>query len=74
MLVLARKKGQAIMINENIELTIVDIQGDLVRIGINAPKSVKLLRKEIYEEILDENKRAVMNNSLDLKGLKIDKK
>lgn len=58
MLVLARKKGQAIVINDNIEVTVLDIQGDSIRLGINAPKSVSILRKEIYEEILEENKRA----------------
>lgn len=72
MLVLARKKGQSIVISDNIELTIVDIQGELVRVGIEAPKSVKILRKEIYEEILDENKRASESKAVAFKDIKID--
>ena len=47
MLVLSRKKDQAIMIGDNIELTIIEIQGDQVRIGINAPKNVTIYRKEM---------------------------
>jgi carbon storage regulator len=58
MLVLSRKKDQAIMIGDNIELTIIDIQGDQVRIGINAPKNVSIYRKEIFLEIQEENKKA----------------
>ncbi|MCX7746387.1 MAG: carbon storage regulator CsrA [Clostridia bacterium] len=58
MLVLTRKKEQSIMIGDNIEITIVDIQGDQVRIGINAPKNVAIYRKEIYLEIIEENKKA----------------
>ena len=48
MLVLTRKKGQTIVINDNIEVTIIDIQGDQVRVGINAPRSVSVFRKEIF--------------------------
>lgn len=58
MLVLARKRDQSIVINDNIEITILEIQGDQVRIGINAPKSVSIHRKEIYLEIKEENKKA----------------
>ena len=58
MLVLTRKKEQSIVINENIEITILDIQGDQVRIGINAPKNVAIHRKEIFLEIQEENKKA----------------
>ena len=58
MLALTRKAGQSIIIGENIEITIVEVKGDQVRIGINAPKSVKILRKEIFDEIQFENKRA----------------
>ncbi|MCX8129907.1 MAG: carbon storage regulator CsrA [Clostridia bacterium] len=58
MLVLTRKKNQSIMLNDDIEITIIDVQGDQVRIGINAPKNVSVYRKEIYMEIKDENKRA----------------
>ncbi len=67
MLVLTRKKDQTIIINDNIEITILEVQGDQVRIGINAPKSVSIHRKEVFLEIQQENKRAseVGNVSLD---------
>lgn len=58
MLVLTRKRNQSIMVNDNIELTIIDIQGDQVRVGINAPKDVKVFRKEVYIEMTQENKEA----------------
>jgi len=58
MLVLARKKDQSIIIGDNIEITILDIQGDQVRIGINAPKNVTIHRKEVYLMITEENKKA----------------
>jgi len=58
MLVLTRKKNQSIVLNDNIELTVIEIQGDQVRIGINAPKDVKVFRKEVYIEIMEENQRA----------------
>ncbi|HHW49103.1 MAG TPA: carbon storage regulator CsrA [Clostridiaceae bacterium] len=58
MLVLTRKKNQSIVINDNIEITLLDIQGDQVRIGINAPRSVSVHRKEVFEEIQAENRKA----------------
>jgi len=58
MLVLTRKRNQSIIVNDNIELTIIDIQGDQVRVGINAPKDVKVFRKEVYVEMMEENKKA----------------
>ncbi len=58
MLVLTRKRNQSIMVNDNIELTIIDIQGDQVRVGIKAPKDVKVFRKEVYVEMTQENKEA----------------
>lgn len=54
-LVLTRKKGQSLMIGQNIEISIVDIQGDQVRIGINAPREVSIHRKEVFDEIRKEN-------------------
>lgn len=69
MLVLTRKKGQALMIGHDIELSIIDIQGDQVRIGINAPKSVTIHRKEIYEEIRKENLSAVAGKETDINEL-----
>ncbi|MEK5390051.1 carbon storage regulator CsrA [Margalitia sp. FSL K6-0131] len=58
MLVLTRKKGESIQIGENIEIQIVSIQGDQVKIGINAPKQIEIHRKEIYQEIQLENTNA----------------
>lgn len=70
MLVLTRKKNESIILNDNIEITIVDVQGDQVRIGINAPKSVSIYRKEIFLEIQAENKKAADVKSIDLKDLR----
>jgi carbon storage regulator len=58
MLALARKINQSIMIGSDIEITLLEIKGDQVKIGINAPKSVPIYRKEIYMQIQDENKKA----------------
>jgi len=58
MLVLTRKKDQALVIGDDIVVTVLDIQGDQIRLGVEAPKSVKIFRKELYLEILEENKNA----------------
>ena len=58
MLVLTRKKDQSIIINENIEITILEVQGDQVRIGINAPRDISIHRKEVFLQIAEENKKA----------------
>jgi carbon storage regulator len=55
MLVLSRKIDESILISNNIELIIVDIIGDKVKIGINAPKDVRILRSEIYEKMSKQN-------------------
>ncbi len=59
MLVLARRMNQSIMIGEDIEIIIVDIKGDQVKIGIKAPRNVTVHRAEVHQEILDENKKAI---------------
>ena len=59
MLALSRKKNEAIIINNNVEITILEVKGDQVKIGINAPKSVPIYRKEIYVQIQEANKEAV---------------
>lgn len=69
MLVLTRKEDQTIVINDTIEVTVLDIQGDQVRIGINAPRSVSVHRKEIYLEIQQENKKAAEVASISLDEL-----
>jgi carbon storage regulator len=61
MLVLTRKKSESIMIGDNIELVIVAIEGDLVRIGIKAPKEVEIFRKEVYRSIQLANREASEN-------------
>ena len=58
MLVLSRKKGQTIRIGDDIEITIVATANDQVKIGIQAPKNVEILRQEVFEEIQAENKAA----------------
>jgi len=62
-LVLARKVGQSIVISDNIELLVIEVRGDQVRLGINAPKSIPVHRKELYEQIKAENARAALEQS-----------
>lgn len=61
MLALARKVNETIVINNNIEVTILEVKGDQVKIGINAPKSVPIYRKEIFLQIQEANKEAAEN-------------
>lgn len=68
MLALSRKKDEAIVINEDIEITIIEIKGDQVKLGITAPKSVPIYRKEVYAQIKDANKEAATQN-IDVKAL-----
>jgi carbon storage regulator len=65
MLVLSRKKDQSIMIGDDIEITVLGIEGDQIKLGINAPRSVEIQRKEIYIAIKEENSSAA-NTSIDL--------
>lgn len=58
MLVLARKVGQSIVIGENIELTVIEVRGEQVRIGIDAPKTIAVHRRELLDQIRAENIRA----------------
>lgn len=58
MLVLARKVGQSIVINDNIELLVIEVRGDQVRLGIEAPRSIPVHRKELLEQIRAENVQA----------------
>ena len=68
MLALSRKQGESIVIGNNIEITVLEAKGDQVKIGISAPKSVPVYRKEIYAQIQEENREAVAN--LDVESLK----
>lgn len=58
MLVLSRKKDESIIIGDNIVITIVDIRGDKVRVGLSVPTEIPVHRQEVYEAIQRENKRA----------------
>jgi carbon storage regulator len=58
MLVLTRKLNQSIMIGDEIEIVVLEVRGDQVRIGISAPRVISVHRKEIYEQIKSENLRA----------------
>ncbi len=66
MLVLSRQRDEAIMIGDDVEITIVDIRGDKVRLGISAPTSITVHRKEVYSAITQENEKASHMNSTDL--------
>ena len=63
MLVLTRKPGQSVLIGDNVEVKIIDIQGDQVRIGISAPKDISILRKELMDEVKQANREAVVDSS-----------
>jgi carbon storage regulator len=65
MLVLARKVGQSIVINDNIELLVIEVRGDQVRLGINAPKSIPVHRKELLEQIRAQNLQAAAVSDAD---------
>ncbi len=62
MLILTRKKNESIIINDNIEISIIGIEEGKVRIGINAPKDVKILRSEVLEKLIESNKEALASN------------
>lgn len=70
MLALTRKKGESLVINNNIEVTILEIRGDQIKLGISAPGDVSIYRKEVYLQIQEENKAALeTNNAEALKNL-----
>ncbi|WP_026527171.1 carbon storage regulator CsrA [Butyrivibrio sp. VCD2006] len=64
MLALSRKKNESIIVNNNIEITILDIRGDQVKVGIAAPKEVPIYRKEVYLQIQEENKAATNTDGI----------
>ena len=65
MLALSRKKNEAIMINNDIEITVLDIRNEQVKIGIAAPKQIPVYRKEVYLQIQEENKKALEGGKLE---------
>ena len=70
MLALTRKKGESLVINNNIEVTILEIRGDHIKLVISAQRDVSIYRKEVYLQIQEENKAALeTNNAEALKNL-----
>lgn len=69
MLALSRKQNESIMIGNEIEITVLEIKGDQVKIGVSAPKSVPIYRKEIYAQIESANKEAV-KGTIDIEAVK----
>jgi carbon storage regulator len=65
MLALTRKKGEALVVNNNIEITILEIRGEQVKLGITAPKDVPVYRKEVYLQIQKENQAAISLDGLE---------
>ncbi|MBR0148507.1 MAG: carbon storage regulator CsrA [Lachnospiraceae bacterium] len=65
MLALTRKKDEALILNNNIEIRILDIRGDQIKIGIEAPREVSIYRKEIYQQIQEVNKESMSTSDVD---------
>ncbi|MBU5483074.1 carbon storage regulator CsrA [Clostridium sp. MSJ-11] len=70
MLVIGRKKGESLLIGDDIEITVVKIEDGSVRLAIEAPKNVNILRKELYKEVEQENRNAVEVDISLLKNIK----
>jgi carbon storage regulator len=64
MLVLSRKLNEKIVIDDQIEITIVGIENGKIQLGIDAPKNIEILRKELLDDVKEENKEAVKNKKL----------
>ena len=69
MLILTRKPGESLYIGDNVKVTIVEIKGNQIRVGIDAPPELRIYREEIYLQILDENKKAAEAASTSSAGL-----
>ena len=69
MLILTRKVGESINIGTNVKVTIINIEGGQVRVGIDAPRDVIVHREEIYNRIIEENKAAKSSSTVDLKAI-----
>ena len=68
MLALARKVNESIMIGNDIEITVLEIKGDQIKLGVKAPKSVPIYRKELYVQLQEENKQA--GSAVDVEALR----
>jgi carbon storage regulator len=69
MLVLSRQRDETIMIGDDVEITVVDIRGDKVRLGITAPRQIQVHRKEVYDAIRRENEQAAKMRPQDVSEL-----
>ena len=65
MLALSRKKSEALIINNNVEITVLEIKGEQVKLGISAPKEVPVYRKEVYIQIQESNKEAMNTDGME---------
>lgn len=68
-MVLTRKRDESIIIGDDIKIIVVDVRGDQVKLGIDAPRHIPVHREEIYKEIQEENRRAALSAEQDLKAL-----
>ena len=64
MLYLTRKVGDSVVINDNIEVTVVEVRGKTVKLGFTFPEDVQVLRRELYDRIQDENRSAAVSEDL----------
>lgn len=71
MLVLARKKDESILIGDDIEIVIVEVSEDKVKLGIRAPKTMKVFRKELLQEVEQENKNSAVSDKIDISKIAI---
>ncbi len=69
MLILSRKEGEALIINDNISIKILESKNGQVKLGLEAPADVEILREEVYRRILEENKKAAQESPDDLSAL-----
>ena len=70
MLILTRKAGESITIGDDVKITVVEVKGKQVRIGIDAPRSYMIHREEVYLSIQEENRRAAKESPISIAGLK----
>ncbi|WP_125152128.1 carbon storage regulator CsrA [Clostridium rectalis] len=70
MLVVGRKKGESIIIGENIEITVIKVEDGSVKLAIEAPREVTILRKELYNQVEEENKNSIKFDTSILKKIK----